>query len=143
MNLLLAGRYSNLMNGPRRIYSAQGLSFILPAAVIVLMLMITTACEIKISAEMKLPFRSLFPIVNTLQSGYFWCMLHLISTWGGLFYTMIGTKCTLASLISFVMMFALTSYLIFLCLKFKGYNRKTVGRYRRVSSGLWTRRRVY
>ena len=64
-------------------------------------------------------------------------------TSGGLFFIMHKPKCILVSLISFGMMFALTVYLVLLSLRFKGYHKKRGVRRFRVSSCLWTRRKVF
>ena len=61
----------------------------------------------------------------------------------GLLYSKLEFNSTLAHLISFGMMFALMSYLVLLSFKLNKSNRQRAVRHRRVSSCLWTRRKVY
>ena len=129
----------------RRHYcSTQDSRFILRLAIIAFMWMISIIVyDIIFNDGRTWPFLSLFPTINVLESESLWCMVNLISTGGAIFYTMIGSKYALHSLIIFVIMFILTSYLILLSLNFRGYSRKKRARCRRVKSSLWTRRRVY
>ena len=52
-------------------------------------------------------------------------------------------KDTLATLTGFGMIFALSSYLVLLLLRFEGYQRKRGVKRCRLRSGLWTRRKVF
>ena len=70
-------------------------------------------------------------------------MVDLNSSSQGLFSIMDWSKCTLASLISFGMMFALTIYLVLLSFRFRGCHKKRGERRCRVSSPVWTRRKVF
>ena len=142
MKLLLGSRYSNLTNRRRCLWSVLFSSSLVTAALI-LMLMITTDLKKKFSAERTWLFGSFFPTIHPLDCEPLWCVLDFISTFGDLRYSMLGSNCTLVSLISFGMMFTLTSYLVLLSLKLKRFNRQRFARYHRVSSSLWTRRKVY
>ena len=71
------------------------------------------------------------------------CMVDLNSTSAALFSVIHKPKCTLASLTSFGMMFGLNIYLVLLLFRFRGYYKKRRVRRCRVSSCLWTRRKVF
>ena len=136
MKLLVVRRYLNLGKKRRHLWSALGLGSVV-ITTFILMLMIATVYKQHISTESMWLYSSFFPYESLL-----W-ILFFISASCDLLYSMLGSNCTLISLISFGIMFALTSYLLLLSLKFKGFNRPRAARYRTVSSCLWTRRKVY
>ena len=139
----MVGRsYLNLANKRRHLWSALELGSVIITTVI-MMLMIATVYKQHISTESMWLYGSLFRTINVLDCKFLWCILYFISAYGCLFYSMLGSNCILASLISFGIVFALTGYLLLLSLKFKGFNKPRATRYRRVSSCLWTRRKVY
>ena len=142
ITLLLDGRYSNLRSRLRRLWTALSFCLVVTAALI-LILMITTEYTNNFSANRTRLFGSLFPKIYAIQFDSLWCVLNVFSTCGGLFYSKLGFNSTLASVISSGIMFTLMSYLVLLCFKFNGCNRQRAVRYRRVSSCLWTRRKVY
>ena len=97
----------------------------------------------QLSVQDTWPFLSPSPPKNIVESKLLKCSVDLSSTLGGLFSLIHKPKCRLVSLISFGMMFALTVYLVLLSLRFKGYHKKRGVRRFRVSSCLWTRRKVF
>ena len=139
---LLGRRCLNLMNWRRRLSPALGASCDILVPFIVLLLMIKTMEKINFSPGRTWDLGLLFPMICDLESKSFWFILDFISTWGGLFYSMIGSECKLASLISFGVMFSLTSYLLVVLLRFRVSKKKRVAR-RGVRSCVWTRRRVF
>ena len=68
-------------------------------------------------------FLLLLPNVSELGSKLFWFTLNLLSTSDGLFYGILKADYSMASLLSFGVMFTFTSYLVMLALKL---NRKRV-----------------
>ena len=131
-----------LMKGKRRLWFATSVSFLVTAT-FVLMLLIMITYKTQLSAQDRWPFLSPSPTKNIVESKLLRCSIDLSSTSGGLFSIMHKPKCILVSLISFGMMFALMSYLVLLCFKLNESNRQRAVRHRRVSSCLWTRRKVY
>ena len=136
MKLLQGRRYLKLMYGQRCLWCLTGVSFVVTGTLF-LMLLITMMCEIKLFAENMLPFLSLSPTKSILESKQLRYMVAEFSTLDNLFSVMHRLKYTLASLISFGMMFIFTICLVLLSLRKKGVRRC------RVSSCLWTRRKVY
>ena len=132
MKLLQAMSFLKLVYGQRSLWCSIGFSFVV-ACILLLMLSIMTMCGAILSAENMRPFLSLF-ILESEQWRY---MVAQFSTLDDLFSVMHRLKYTLASLISFGMMFSFTIYLTLLYLRKKGVRRC------RVSSCLWTRRKVY
>ena len=124
------------MYGQRCLWCLTGVSFVVTGTLF-LMLLITMMCEIKLFAENMLPFLSLSPTKSILESKQLRYMVAEFSTLDNLFSVMHRLKYTLASLISFGMMFIFTICLVLLSLRKKGVRRC------RVSSCLWTRRKVY
>ena len=135
MIFLQGRRYLKLMNGQRRLWFAKGVSFVI-IATLFLMLLKVIMCGTELFAKDS-TFLSLSPMNNFLESKLFRYMDGLTSTRVDLFSIMYRLKYTLASLISFVLMFALTIYLVLQSLRKKGVRRS------RVNSCLWTRRRVF
>ena len=142
MKFLPGGKDSKLPSRPRRLRSALGLSLVVTTALI-LIWMITTKYKKTFFADRTRLFESLFPRIYSLELDSLRWKLNFFSTCGGLLYSKLGFNSTLASLISFGMAFALMSYLILLIFKLNDSNRQRAVRYRRVSSCLWTRRKVY
>ena len=70
-------------------------------------------------------------------------MVDLSSTSAGFYSIMQRPKFSLASLISFVLMFGLTIYLVLLSFTFTGCYKKRGIRYCNASSCLWTKRKVF
>ena len=140
---LFGWRHFNLLNGRRRLWSGKGLAIFVIGTFIVLNALITTVYKRKNSEKRIWLFGTLFPLLQVLHCESLRCILNSIATCGGLFYSVLGSNCTFASLISFGIMFAFTSYLVLCSLKFKGLKKQRTERYRRVSSCLWTRRKVY
>ena len=143
MKLLLGRRCLILMNWGRRLCPTFGKKCLIAIAFIILLLMITSLTKITFSAGKTLFVGLLFPMICELESKSLWFMLDFIYSWGGLLYLILGSDCILAFLNSFEVMFTLTSYLLLLSLRFIGCNRKRVARRRRVTSSLWTRRKVF
>ena len=108
----------------------------------ILMLMIMTMAKINFCTGRTWFVGLLFPMICDQESKSLWIILDWIFTWDGLLYPMLGSDCIIAFLISFGVMFTLTSYLLLLSLRFVGSNRKRVARRPRVRSSLWTRRKV-
>ena len=125
-----------MMNVRRRLWPTLGVTRVITVAWKVLMLMIMATEKIKCSAGRTWYFDLILPMISDLESESFWLMLHFFSTWGGLFCCMFGSKYIFASLISFGVMFTLTSYLLHLTLRYTGFNRKRAARRRRVRSCL-------
>ena len=142
MKFLPHGNDSKLPSRPRRLWSALGLSLILTTALI-LIWMRTIKYKKIFSADRTKLFESLLPRIYSLELDSLRWNLSFFSTCGGLLYSKLGFNSTLTSLISCGMACALMSYVILLIFKLNESNRKRAVRYRRVSSCLWTRRKVY
>ena len=127
------------MHGRGRLYRALNVNYVI-LVIFIAFLLIRNMENIEFSAGMMSDFGLLLSIVYDLESKLFWFMLNIFLSCDGLFYAMLGPKYTLASLFSFGMMFTLTSYLVLLTLRL---NRKRVVRRCRVSSCIWTRRKVF
>ena len=136
MKLLQAMSFLKLVYGQRSLWCSIGFSFEV-AGILLLMLSIMTMCGAILSAENMRPFLSLSPSKIILESEQWRYMVAQFSTLDDLFSVMHRLKYTLASLISFGMMFSFTIYLALLYLRKKGVRRC------RVSSCVWTRRKVY
>ena len=143
MKLLLGRRYLILMNWRRRLWPALGVRCVLAVAFIILMLMITTMAKFNFCTGRSWFVGLLFPMICDQESKSLTFILDWIFTWEGLLYPMLGSDCIIAFMISFGVMFTLTSYLLLLSLRLIGSNRKRVVRRRRVRSSLWTRRKVF
>ena len=135
-------RYSILMNGRESLRSAQGVSFVTAAGYIFWMLLITTVEKITFSSGRTWTFGLLSRLIYDLECESVRFMNGLLSIWGDLIYSISETKCILASPISFGVMLSLTSFLLLKFLRFRGSIKKKVLRRCRVSSCLWTRRKV-
>ena len=131
------------MIGQRRLWSATGASFVVTATFIVLMLLTVIMFGTEFCAEGTRPYISLSSTLCILQRKSLRFMVDCISTSDGFFFFMHRSRCSLASLISFGMMFVLCSYLVLLSLRFRGCHRKSGVQRCRVSSCLWTRRKVF
>ena len=131
-----------MMKVRRRLWPL-GVTHVITVALNVLMLMIMATEQIKCTAGRIWYFDLVLPMISELESESFWLMLDFFSTWGGFFYCMFGSKSIFASLTSFVVMFTLTSYLLHLTLRCRGFKSKTAAHRRRMRSCLWTRRRVF
>ena len=142
MQFLQDRRCLKQMNGQRRSWFATSGSFQV-IATFFLMLLIMIMCGTQLFAQDTWHFLSPSPSKIILESKLLRCFADLSSTLAGLFFVMHRPKCILVSLISFGMMFALMSYLVLLSFKLNESNRQRAVRYRRVSSCLWTRRKVY
>ena len=127
-----------LMIGQRRLCFATGVS-VLVTATFAFMFLIMIMCGTELSVEDTWPFFPLCRTKNILES----CMVELSSTSAGLFSVMDRRKCTLVSLMSFVMMSAVTIYQLLLSFRIKECHKKRRIRRCRVSSCLWTRRKVF
>ena len=113
MKLLQGRRCSTLMNGQGRLLRTLGsLTF--------LWLMITIMEKIEFPAGITSDVLLLLLNICELGSKLFWFTLNLITTWDGLSYVILKPKYALASLLSFGVMFTLTSYLVVLTLKLNG-----------------------
>ena len=134
MKLMVGRRYLNLANKRRHFWSALELNSVV-ITILILMLMIATVYKQHISTVSMWLYGSLFRTINVLDCKSLWYILYFISADGCLFSSMLELNCILASLISFGIMFALTSYLVLLSL-YKVFNRPRAARYRRVSSCL-------
>ena len=121
---------------------ATSVSFLVTAT-FVLMLLIMITYRTQLSTPDRWPFLSSSPTKNIVESKLLKCSIDLSSTSGGLFSIMHKPKCILVSLISFGMMFVLTVYLVLLSLRSMGYHKKRGVRRCRVSSCLWTRRKIF
>ena len=129
--------------GRQHLWSALDVGFVVTAAFIVFLLMITTVLTTELATGGMWPLKSFLQKIFGQESELFGYMVDFISTWGGLFYALLAPKCTLPSLLSFGIMFTLTSNLVLLSLRFGGCKRKKVVRRCRVRSCLWTRRKVF
>ena len=94
--------------------------------------------KIELSAWSPSDYLMLLPILYELGRRLFMLTLNLLIPWNGLLYVILVPKSTLVSLLSFGVMFTLTSYLVVLTLRL---NRKRVRS--RVNSRNWTRRKVF
>ena len=118
MNWLLVRRCLQLINWLRRLWFATGLGYV-ETGTFVLMLLILTMCVIQLSSKDTCLFLSLSPAIKIPKiKSLLKCMVELISASVGLFYVIQIPKCKLASLISLGMIFAFTSYLVLLSLRF-------------------------
>ena len=136
MKLLQGMSCFKLVYGHQRLWGSSGVSFV-ATGILLLMLLIMIMCGTISSAENMWAFFSLSPIKIILESKQSRYMVAQFSTLTDLFSVMHMLKYTLASLISFGMMFSFTIYLVLLSLRKKSVRRC------RVSSCLWTRRKVY
>ena len=135
MKFLLGRRCLKLVNGNRGLYFATCVS-LLAIAAFVLMFLIMIMCGIELSAEDTLPFLSPSPIKAILKSKVIRCMVVYSTTSAGLVSVIHRSKYLLAPLISFGMMFAFIIYMLLIFFRKSGVRRC------RVSSCLWTRRKV-
>ena len=136
MKFLLGRRCLKLVNGNRGLYFATCVG-LLAIATFVLMFLIMIMCGTELSVEDTLPSLSLYPIKTILKRKVMRCMGDLSPTSAGLFSVMHRSKCLLTPLISFGMMFAFIIYMVLISLRRSGVRRC------RVSSCLWTRRKVF
>ena len=111
MKFLLGRRCLKLVKGNQGLYFAKVVN-LLAIATFVLMFLILIMCGTELSAEYALPVLSLYPIKTILKSKVMMCMVYLNSTSGGLFPVMHRSKCALAPLISFGVMFAFIIYMV-------------------------------
>ena len=132
----LLGRRLKLVNGNRCLYFVTCVSLV-AIATFVLMLLIMIMCGTELSAEDTLPFFSLYSIKTILKRKVMRCMVDLSLTSAGLFSVMHRSKCLLSPLLSFGMMFAFIIYMVIISFRKNGVRRC------RVSSCLWTRRKVF
>ena len=142
MKLLQGRRYLKLMIRQQRFLFAKGITFLI-FATLAFMFLRMLLCGIEWSAEDTWPSSSLSPTKNILESKLLMFMVNLSSTLAGLFFVFHIPKCILTSLMSFGMMFALTVYLVLLSFRFRGCYKKRCIKRCRVSSCLWTRRKVF
>ena len=136
MKLFQGMSYLKLVYGHRSLWCSTGVSFVV-TSILLLMLLIMTICGTILSTENMWDIFSLYQPKSILESKQWRYMGTQFSTLADLFSVMHRLKYTLASLISFGMMSSFTIYLVLLSLKKKSIRR------RRVSSCLWTRRKVY
>ena len=136
MNLLHGRRYSKLMYEQRCFRCSTGVSFVVTATLL-LTLLIMMMCGTKLPAEDIWHSLSFYPTKNILGRKLWRYVAAQFSSLADLFSVIHRLKHKLASLISFVMMFSFTIYLLLLSLRKKGVRRC------RVSSCLWTKRKVY
>ena len=132
-----------LMIGQGRLYSATGASFVVTATIIVLMLLTMSMFGTEFCVEGTRPYMSFSPTLCILQTKSLRFILDCTSTLDGFFFFMYRSRCLLASLISFGMMFVVSSHLVLRSLRFRGWYRKSGVQRCRVSSCLWTRRKVF
>ena len=134
---LLQGR--KLVYGHRCLWCSTGVSAVsfVVTGTLLLMLLITMMSGTKLSAEEMRISSSLTPTKSILESKLQRYMVAQFSCLADLCFVMHRLRYTLASLISFGMMFSSTVYLLLLSLRKKRVRRC------RVSSCLWTRRKVY
>ena len=131
MKLRKATRLSTMMTGQvRLLITLSPLNF--------LWWLIMIMDKIEFSAWSPSDYLMLLPILYELGRSLFMLTLNLLIPWNGLLYVILVSKSTLVSLLSFGVMFTLTSYLVVLTLRL---NRKRVRS--RVNSRNWTRRRVF
>ena len=130
------------MNGQRRSLFATCGSFQV-IATFFLMLLIMIMCGTQLSEQDTWHFLSPAPTKIIPESKLLRCFADLSSTLAGLFFFMHRPKCILVSLISFGIMFALTVYLVLLSLRYRRYHKKRGVRRCKVSSCLWTRRKIF
>ena len=135
MKFLMGRRRLKLVNGNRGFNFATCVS-LLAIASLVMMFLIMIMYGIELSAEDMLPFLSHYPIKTILKSKVMRCLVNLSSTSAGLFSVIHRSKSLLAPLISFGMMFAFIIYMLLIFFRKSGVRRC------RVSSCLWTRRKV-
>ena len=136
MKLLQGISSLKLVYGYRSLWCSTGVSFV-ATGILLLMLLIMIMCGTILCAENMCAFLSLSPTKSILVSKQWSYMVAQFSTFADLFFVMHKLKYTLVSLISFGMMFSFTIYLVLLSLRKKSVRRC------RVSSCLWTRRKVY
>ena len=113
----------------RRLWPALGVGFVITIALMMLIFMIMTMEKIIFSAGSTCYFKLILPMIWALQRESLLLMLDFFSTLGDMFHSMFDSKC-IASLISFGVMFILSSYFLHLTLRFIGYNKKRVTRRR-------------
>ena len=121
-----------LVNGNRCLYFVTCVSLVAIATLLIMIM-----CGTELSAEDTLPFFSLYSIKTILKRQVMRCMVDLSLTSAGLFSVMHRSKCLLSPLLSFGMMFAFIIYMVLISLRKSGVRRC------RVSSCLWTRRKVF
>ena len=137
MKYLLGRKSLKLVIGNRGLYSVTCVSLV-AIATFVLMFLIMIMCGTELySAEDTLPFFSLYSIKTILKRKVMRCMVDLSLTSAGLFFVMHRSKCLLSPLLSFGMMFAFIIYMVIISFRKNGVRRC------RVSSCLWTRRKVF
>ena len=132
-----------LMIYQRRLWSATSASFVVTATFIVLMLLTTSMFGTEFCAEGTRPYMSFSPTLCILQTKSLRFMFDCTSTLDGFFFFMYRSRCLLASLISFGLMFVVSSHLVLRSFRFRGWYRKSGVQRCRVSSCLWTRRKVF
>ena len=136
MKLLQAMSFLKLVYGQRSLWCSIGFSFVV-AGILLLMLLIMTMSGTILSTEKICAFLSLSPTKSILVSNQWRYMVAQFSTFADLFSVIHKLKYTLVSLISFGMMFSFTISLVLLSLRQKSVRRC------RISSCIWTRRKVY
>ena len=135
-------KYLKLIIVQRGLWFTTGVGFLV-TVVFALMFLIKIMCMTELSAKDTWPFMLLFPITNILESELLRFVVKLSSTSVGMFSLMHKPKYTLASLISLVIMLIFTFYLVLLSFRFRECHQERGVRRSRVSSCLWTRRKVY
>ena len=136
MKFLLGRRCLKLVNGNRSLYFATCVS-LLAIAAFDLMFLIMIMCGIELTAEDMLPFLSPNPIKAILKCKVMRCMVVFSSTSAGSVSVIHTSEYLLAPLISFGVMFAFIIYMVLIPFRKSGVRRC------RVSSCLWTRRKVF
>ena len=111
-----ARRFSTVMNSQGRLLITKG-----PLNFVWLLMMIMEKFEFSVGRTFD--YLLLLPIIYELGSRFFMFIRNLITTWNSLPYDIIAPTYTLASLLSFGIMFTVTSYLVVLILQL---NRKRV-----------------
>ena len=139
MKILQGRRHSKLVYRQRCLWCSTGVSAVsfVVTGTLLLTLLIMMICGNKLSAEDMSPSLSFSPTKSILESKLRRYMVAQFSCLADLFFVMHRLRYTLASLISFGMMFSSTVYLLLLSFRKKGVRRC------RVSSCLWTKRKVY
>ena len=111
-----ARRFSTVMNSQGRLLITKG-----PLNFVWLLMMIMEKFEFSVGRTFD--YLLLLPIIYELGSRFFMFIRNLITTWNSLPYDILAPTYTLASLLSFGIMFTVTSYLVVLILQL---NRKRV-----------------
>ena len=141
MKLLQNRRCLEQLNGQQRLWFAIIGSFLVTAIFVLILLIMM--CTTELSAQDTWSFLSPSLTKNILENILLRFFVELSSPSAGLLFTIHRPKSILVSLISSAMIFALTVYLVLLSLRLRGYHNKRGVRRCRVSSCLWTRRKVF